>query len=252
MGISDAQHYQILSLADNSLILGQRLSEMCGHCAKVEIDLAVSNIALDLLGQSRFLYQYLEELTGRSEDSYAMLRSESEYVNILLVEQQNENFAQLIVRQYLFDHYYALHLQEIANNSNDERLIAFAKKTIKENTYHKRFSKSWLLRLGDGTEESHNKTQEALQFLTPYIDEMVSLGAQESSYVQSGEMKDLVSPISDIYYETLVSDFKEATLEWQKPQYHVKGGKDGRHSEHMGYILADLQFMQRAYPDANW
>ncbi len=240
-----------LQIADNSLILGHRLTELCGHCADTEIDLAISNIALDLLGQSRMLFQYAASLSGSTEDEIAMLRSEGEYVNCLLVEQQNEDFSQVIVRQYLFDTYYTLFLKALSQSSSSDELRAFANKTIKENAYHVRFSRAWLMRLGDGTQESHDKTQASLDFLKPYIQELFIPSQVDTAAIADGVGVDM-SKYVDQFHTTLQADFAEATLSWEAPKYHVSGGKDGRHSEHMGFILSELQYMQRAYPNSEW
>jgi ring-1,2-phenylacetyl-CoA epoxidase subunit PaaC len=244
----------LLQMADNSLILGQRLSELCGHNATIELDLAISNTALDLLGESRMLYQYVAELNadpGVSEDTIAMLRHQHEYVNCLLVEQPNIDFSHVIVRQYIFDVFHGLLLDGLIENTNDAKLKAIAFKTAKENAYHQLFSKSWLVRLGDGTSESQTKTQVALDYLAPYISELITPSAIDSAAAKEGISIDLES-IANQFERTLTRDFAEAQLAWQPNPDGIQGGKAGRHTEHMGYILAELQYMQRLHPNVQW
>ena len=162
----------ILEIADNSLILGQRMGELCGHGPSLETDIACTNISLDLFGQVRSYFQYAASLTeDKTEDHIAFLRKEREYKNVLLTEQPNTNFAYTIVRQFFFDVYHVLFVQEL-QKSNDETLAAIARKTLKEASYHKRFSGDWIIRLGDGTAESHEKIQEAVDYLWPYLEEL--------------------------------------------------------------------------------
>ena len=163
----------ILGIADNSLILGQRLGELCGHGPTLETDIALTNISLDLFGQVRSYYQYAAKIAGddRNEDTIAMMRPEREYVNTLLVEQPNTDFAYTIARQLLFDMYHYMFLKEL-QNSNNETLEAIAKKSIKEVSYHRRFSSDWIVRLGDGTGESHKRIQNAINDLWTYTDEL--------------------------------------------------------------------------------
>tara|TARA_R110000772_G_scaffold37246_1_gene88695 strand:+ start:517 stop:1296 length:780 start_codon:yes stop_codon:yes gene_type:complete len=242
----------ILTIADNSLILAQRLGELCGHGPNLETDIALTNISLDLLGQTRSYYQYAAKITGedKTEDDIAFLRIEREYKNCLLIEQPNTHFGYVIGRQFLFDVYHFM-LMEKLQNSPDEILSAIAKKGIKEVSYHKRFSSDWVKRLGDGTEESNAKMQEAINDLWRYTDELFYMTDAEKEMVKEGIGID-VSTFKEKYYETVSEILKEATLTVPENKYFTKGGKDGVHSEHMGYILADLQYMQRTYPNMTW
>jgi ring-1,2-phenylacetyl-CoA epoxidase subunit PaaC len=242
----------VLGVADNSLILGQRLGELCGHGPNLETDIALTNIALDLFGQTRSYYQYAAKLegNGKTEDDVAMLRLERDYKNVLLVEQPNTHFGHVIARQYLFDifHY---QLMTALLNSNDETLTAIAAKSIKEVSYHKRFSGDWLKRLGDGTEESHEKMQEAIDHYWPYTDELFDMTESDVKMTAEGIGVD-VSEFKEAYYKEVSELLEEATLEVPDNPYFKKGGKDGIHSEHMGYILTELQYMQRTYPNMTW
>ena len=252
----------ILGIADNSLILGQRLGELCGHGPNLETDIALTNISLDLLGQTRSYFQYAaqiwssssEALTkggdSKTEDDVAFLRIEREYKNVLLVEQPNTHFGYVIARQFLFDAYHLL-LMENLQNSKDETLVAIAKKTIKEVSYHERFSSDWVKRLGDGTEESNSKIQEAIDDLWRYTNELFSLTESDKAMVSEGIGVD-VSVLKKDYYANVSEVLKVANLRIPESKFFQKGGKEGVHTEHMGYILAQLQYMQRTYPNMKW
>lgn len=242
----------IYGIADNALILGQRLGELCGHGPSLETDIALTNISLDLFGQTRSYYQYAAKLKGgeATEDTIAFLRSEREYINVLLVEQPNTNFAYAIARQFLFDAFHLLLLEEL-QNSNDKTLAAIAKKSIKEVRYHLRFSSDWIKRLGDGTPESHQKIQEAIDDLWVYTNELFQQTDADKAMVAQGTGAD-VTPLRDAYYTQISQVLEEATIAVPNPEYFQKGGKQGIHSEHMGYLLADMQYMQRAYPNMTW
>ncbi|SRX76236.1 1,2-phenylacetyl-CoA epoxidase subunit PaaC [Aequorivita antarctica] len=242
----------ILTIADNSLILAQRLGELCGHGPNLETDIALTNISLDLLGQTRSYYQYAAKISGegKTEDDIAFLRIEREYKNCLLVEQPNTHFGYVIGRQFLFDVYHLM-LMEKLQNSPDETLAAIAKKGIKEVSYHKRFSSDWVKRLGDGTEESNTKMQEAIDDLWRCTDELFFMTDAENAMVKEGIGID-VSSFKGKYYKEVSEVLKEATLTIPENKYFTKGGKEGIHTEHMGYILADLQYMQRTYPNMTW
>jgi len=244
-------HY-IYGIADNALILGQRLSELCGHGPTLETDIALTNMALDLLGQTRSYYQYIANLSTESltEDDVAFLRKEREYRNVLLVEQPNTNFAYVIVRQYFFDVFHFMQLQ-LLQQSKDVNLTAIANKSIKEVGYHKQFSGDWVKRLGGGTTESHEKVQQAVTDLWAFTEELFYLSGQDKLVIETGHG---INPeqFKEKYYQTISQLLKESTLEVPESKYFQKGGKDGIHSEHMGYILAEMQFMQRAYPDMKW
>jgi ring-1,2-phenylacetyl-CoA epoxidase subunit PaaC len=241
-----------LHLADNSLILGQRNSEWCGHGPVLEQDIAITNISLDLIGQARNFYQYAASLIGNgaSEDSLAYLRKEREFKNCLLVEQPNVDWAQTILRQFFFSQYQYLLLQEL-QNSKDQQLAAIAEKSLKEVTYHLRWSSEWVIRLGDGTEESHQRMLNAIDELWRYTGEIfepVSYERQAANEKIGVDVSKLKEP-----WENKVKDvFTEATLLFPVKTFMQTGGKEGKHTENLGYILTELQYMQRAYPGCEW
>lgn len=242
----------ILGIADNCLILGQRLGELCGHGPSLETDIACTNISLDLLGQVRSYYQYAAKVAGdnRNEDDIAMLRKEREYVNVLLVEQPNTDFAYTICRQFLFDVYHFLFLNQL-QESTDSTLSAIAKKSIKEVSYHERFSSDWVKRLGDGTAESKEKIQNAIDALWTYTDELFHQTDADKAMLAEGVGVD-VTKLKESYYQKVSEVLKMATLSVPESKWFQKGGKEGIHTEHMGYLLSDLQYMQRTYPNMEW
>jgi ring-1,2-phenylacetyl-CoA epoxidase subunit PaaC len=242
----------ILGIADNSLILGQRMGELTGHGPSLETDIACTNMSLDLFGQVRSYYQYAAKIAGdgRTEDDITMLRKEREYVNVLLVEQPNTDFAYTMARQFLFDVYHLLFLQEL-EKSKDLTLSAIAKKSIKEVSYHQRFSSDWVKRLGDGTEESHQKMQTAIDDLWTYTDELFHLTEADEAMVKEGIGVD-VTKLKEAYYNQVNEILEVATLKTPESKYFQKGGKQGIHTEHLGYLLSDLQYMQRTYPNMEW
>lgn len=242
----------ILGIADNSLILGQRLGELTGHGPTLETDIACTNISLDLFGQVRSYFQYAAKIAedNRTEDDIAMLRKEREYVNVLLAEQPNTNFAYTMARQFLFDVYHLAFLSEL-EKSKDLTLSAIAKKCIKEVRYHKRFSSDWIKRLGDGTEESKAKMQEAINDLWTYTDELFHQTEADKAMVSEGIGVD-VTKLKDDYYKQVNEVLETATLEIPESKYFQKGGKKGIHTEHLGYLLSELQYMQRTYPNMEW
>ncbi len=242
----------ILEIADNSLILGQRLGEFCGHGSSLETDIACTNISLDLLGQVRSYFQYAAKIVEneKTEDDIAMLRKEHEYKNVLLVEQPNTNFAYIIGRQFLFDVYHLLFLKEL-QKSTDLTLNAIANKCIKEVRYHERFSSDWIKRLGDGTNESNAKIQEAIDDLWVYTDELFHKTKASDEMISQGIGVD-ITKLKDNYYEQVKLILKEAMLEIPESKWFQKGGKEGIHTEHLGFLLSDLQYMQRTYPNMEW
>lgn len=242
----------IYGIADNALILGQRLGELCGHGPSLETDIAMTNISLDLLGQVRSYYQYAAQLQGGdvTEDTIAFLRLEREYKNVLLVEQPNTDFAYSITRQFLFDIFHLALLEQL-QNSKDEMLSAIAKKSIKEVLYHTRFSSDWIKRLGDGTEESQDRIQTAINDLWIFTDELFHQTDADKAVVAEGIGVD-VTLLKSGFYQKVSAILEEATLQTPTIEYFQKGGKQGVHSEHMGYILTEMQFMQRTYPNMNW
>jgi len=242
----------IYGIADNALILGQRLGELCGHGPSLETDIAMTNISLDLFGQVRSYYQYAAKLQGgdATEDTIAFLRKEREYKNVLLVEQPNTDFAYSITKQFLFDIFHLALLEEL-QNSKDEMLAAIAKKSIKEVLYHTRFSSDWIKRLGDGTEESHNRIQTAINDLWIFTDELFHQTDADKAMVAEGIGVD-TTLLKVNYYKKVNAILEEATLQTPSIEFFQKGGKQGIHSEHMGFILTELQFMQRTYPNMTW
>lgn len=242
----------ILQQADNCLILGQRLGEWCGHGPILEQDIAMTNISLDLIGQARLFYQYAAELQdeGKTEDDLAYLRDAWDFRNVKLVEQPNGDFAQTIIRQFLYDTF-SCYYYEALKKSNDERLASIAAKSHKETLYHVKWSGDWVLRLGDGTSESHERAQSALNLLRPYADELVIPSEADQKAAEEGYGPDL-GKIAELRSEKLNAVLSESTLNVPESGFTHSGGKDGRHTEHLGYILADLQFLQRAYPGNKW
>lgn len=242
----------LLGVADNYLILAQRLGELCGHGPNLEPDIAITNISLDLLGQVRSFYQYISQLKGdgSTEDDIAFLRKEREYRSILLVQQPNTDFAYVIVRQFFFDVFNKLFLNAL-QQSADETLRALAFKGIKEASYHERFSGDWLKRLGDGTAESHQKAQQAVNDLWVFTDELFHTSSADQAMIVAGVAPDM-SQLREYYYEKVEELLSAATLTIPEVPYFQKGGKDGLHSEHMGYLLAEMQYMQRTYPGCKW
>ncbi len=252
MGAATPLYTFVLRLADDHLILGQRVSELCGHAPMLEEDMALPNIGLDLLGQARALYTYAAELQGegKSEDDLAFCRLERDYVNALLVERPNLDFAHTIVRHLL----HALFVQQLwqaLQGSSDATLAAVAGKAAKETAYHVRHTSEWLIRLGDGTDESHERAQEALDILMPYAKELFEDDATTQALAAQG-----VAPLPSSLYEAWSQRLDEilsmATLSRPDLTLGLSGGRQGRHTEEMGHVLAELQFMQRAYPGLSW
>ena len=242
----------LLQLGDNSMILGHRLSELCGHGPTLETDIALTNISLDLFGQVRHYFQYAAKLgiKGKTEDDIAFLRLSHEYKNCLLVEQPNTDFAHIIVRQFYYDIYH-LHLLAALTTSSDKQISAIATKSLKEVKYHSRFSTQWLKRLGDGTEESHHKTQAAVDYLQPYTLELFEPSPIEEELIDLGIAANL-DQVKDQWMSQVKETISTATLTYPDNEFSHSGGKKGVHTEHLGYILSDLQYMQRAYPDMAW
>jgi len=241
-----------LHLADNALILGHRNSEWCGHGPVLEQDIAITNISLDLIGQARNLFQYAASLRddNTTEDSLAYTRDIREFKNCLLTEQTNGDWAKTILRQFFFSNYQYYLYQELANSS-DTQLGAIASKAIKEVTYHLRWSSEWVIRLGDGTEESNQRIKNAVSELWPYTGELFTPAGYEKELAGKGIAVNLET-IKVQWQNNLQFVFDEATLTTPDKAYMHSGGKEGIHSEQMGFILAELQFMQRAYPNLSW
>lgn len=242
----------LIRLGDDSLILGHRLSELCGHGPILEEDIATTNISLDLIGQATNILQYAGEVEGkgRSEDDLAFLRYAHEYKNVLLVEQPNGDFGMTIMRQFLFDAYRKLLFARLID-SNDQQLAAIAAKALKETKYHLRHSAEWVIRLGDGTEESHNRIQESLNTLWRYTPELFYMDEVEDQLMAEGVLPRM-DEIEGEWTSYVKEILDEATLTIPDNNWKMEGGRNGLHSEHLGYILAELQYMQRAYPNMKW
>jgi ring-1,2-phenylacetyl-CoA epoxidase subunit PaaC len=243
----------ILRLADDRLILGHRLSEWCGHAPILEEDIALANIALDCIGQANFLYDAVSELEEkkRTADQIVYFREAIEYRNLLLVEQPNVDFAHTIVRQVLYDAYGVL-LFDRLQKSSFQPLAGISQKAVKELRYHFRHSSQWLLRLGDGTEESHRRTQRALDTLWKYTDEMFLSDPLEVHLAEQGIAVRSES-LKDEWTSTIQPIIASATLTLpsQVPFIH-KGGREGKHTEHLGHLLSEMQIVARSYPDIVW
>jgi len=249
-----------LHLADNALILGHRNSEWTGHGPILEQDIAISNIALDLIGQARNFYQYAAQLTGKkevTEDTFAYLRDGWDYKNCLLVEQPNGDWAQTLTRQFLFSTYQFYFYQQL-QQSSDTQLAAIAEKSLKEVTYHLKWSAEWVIRLGDGTEESNHRMKQAITALWKFTGELLTSSEYETALLKENISVDL-SQIKPSWQQKVKEVFEEATLqvppektEKGEPLWMQTGGETGAHTEHLGYILAEMQFLQRAYPGSEW
>lgn len=242
-----------LRLADDRLILGQRLAELCGHAPMLEEDIAITNTSLDLIGQATSIYEYAAELIndGKTADDIVFFRGERHYKNVLLSEQDNTDFAFMIMRQFIFDSFDVLFQRELSKSS-DERLASIAAKAYKESLYHFRHAKLWVLRLGDGTTESNAKINDALEYLWMYSGELFEMDAIHLSLVESN-----IAPNLDLFksewLEMVNSILTEATLPTQTLDTFMQtGGRKGRHTEYLGHILAELQYIPRAYPTAQW
>jgi ring-1,2-phenylacetyl-CoA epoxidase subunit PaaC len=241
-----------LRLADNALILGHRLSEWIGHAPLLEEELALGNVALDLIGQARALYAYAGtvEGKGRDEDALAYLRDAHDFRNVLLVEQPIGDFAVTVARQFLYSAF--MHpFWRALTRSTDAMLAAIAAKAEKEAAYHLRHASEWLIRLGDGTAESHRRVQAALDELWPYVGEMFESDAIEQDLIAQGVAVDPASLCAG-WERSVDGVLAEATLARPTASWMQSGGRSGRHSEHLGHLLAEMQFLQRAYPGATW
>ena len=258
-----------LHLADNALILAQRNSEWCAHGPVLEQDIAITNISLDLLGQARNFYQYAASLFNDfspeskelvnafiprlwktyerqlNEDDLAFLRDEKQYINLLLCELPKGDWATTVLRQFFFSAYQKFLLQELIRLP-DVQLSAIAEKSLKEVTYHLRWSSEWVIRLGDGTEESHQRMQRALAELWPFIGELFTPASFER------ELAINYQSLKEKWFQKINDVFVEAALNLPTTTWMQQGGKEGKHTEHMGYILAEMQFLQRAYPNLTW
>jgi ring-1,2-phenylacetyl-CoA epoxidase subunit PaaC len=244
-------HYT-LHLADNALIYAQRLSQWCGHGPALEVDIALSNIALDHIGASRSFYQYAATLIGgdATEDSLAYFRKEREFRNIILLEQPIGDFAHTMARALYYDQYMHLlytHLMQ----SKDTMLAAIAEKSLKEVNYHLRFSREWVIRLGDGTPESKQRMQKAIDDLWAYSGEMFLPNDVDAAMIEQGVAPNLVA-LQTEWLKAIKEILSDATLLLPEGTWMHSGGKNGVHSEHLGFVLAELQYLQRTYPGAEW
>ncbi|MCH8684512.1 1,2-phenylacetyl-CoA epoxidase subunit PaaC [Pedomonas mirosovicensis] len=246
-----------LRLGDTSLVLGHRLSEWCGHAPEMELDVAMSNLGLDLIGQSRLFLTYAGEIEGqiaggrgRDEDALAYLRDVLDYRNFLLVEQPNGDWAATIARQFYFSTFQQLYFEKLAASA-DEQLAAIARKALPEIAYHVRFASEWVVRLGDGTEESKRRMQEGLNQLWRFTGEMFESDDVEDRLTAANIAPDAAA-LRPLWQERIERVLSEATLDVPAPHRPVVGGRKGHHTEHLGYLLAEMQFLQRAYPGATW
>lgn len=252
--ITKARLEYILHLADTNLVLAQRLCEWCGHGPILEQDIALSNIALDILGQTRNLYQYAAEIQneGKSEDDLAFFRTERQFKNLLLVEQPNTDFGYTILRQFLYSTYFLLLIEQL-KNSADTRLAAIAEKSILETKYHYKWSAEWVIRLGDGTEESKQRMVEHIASIWRYVGEMFTPSPFENELNGLDIIPDYQN-LKSAWSTKVKSVFDDATLEMPQDGQHwmQSGGKNGVHTEHLGYLLAEMQITQRQYPGLEW
>ena len=242
----------VLRRADDALILGHRLSEWCGHAPMLEEDMALANMGLDLLGQARELYCYAADVEGKDndEDKFAYLRDVRQYRNLLLLEQPNGDFAHTMVRQFFYAGFADLYWRAMMT-SGDATLAAIAAKSEKESAYHLRHSSEWIVRLGDGTEESHVRAQTAIDDLWAFTGEMFEVDDSERALIDAGIAVD-PEGLRPQWLRTVSSVVSEATLALPKSDWMQQGGRSGRHSEHLGHLLSELQSMQRTFPGAAW
>ncbi len=250
--MSNPQHRYLLRHADDNLILSQRLSEYISYAPELEEDLAVANIALDHLGVAMHLFEHAASLNGgtKTSDDLAFLRNEREYVNLLLVEQPNEDFAHIVTRQFFFDAYQVVLWRALAG-SVDQTLAGIAAKAAKEADYHLRHSISWIIRLGDGTAESHSRTQAAIDALWRYVGEMFESDDLDADMATADIGID-PSQLRDAWDQQVNDALQRATLRPSEDDYQRSGGRDGFHTEHLGHLLGEMQWMQRTYPAQQW
>jgi ring-1,2-phenylacetyl-CoA epoxidase subunit PaaC len=251
--MDDALFQFLLRMGDNTLVLGHRVSEWCGHAPVLEEDIALANTALDLIGQTQMWLGLAGEVEGqgRSADDLAFLRDVWDFRNLLLVEQPNGDFGQTMMRQFLFD---AWHVPMLAalHGSYEERIAAVAAKAMKEASYHLERSADTVIGLGDGTEESHARMQAALDRLWPYTGEMFEADAVDEEMAEAGIAPD-PEGLRGAFMEKVEAVMAEATLTIPENRFAQSGGKTGfRHSEHLGHLLTQMQWLQRAYPGATW
>ena len=250
--MTNARAEYAVRLGDDSLILGQRLSEWCGHAPMLEVDLSLSNLALDLIGQADHFLGYAAELTGetRGADGLAFFRDVLDYKNCLLVEQPNGDFARTIARQFLFSTWQEL-LFVALSSSKDDRLAAIAAKAAKEVNYHARFAAEWMVRLGDGTAESRTRLIDGLDWCWRFVDELFEPDALEDELIAAGVAVDRAA-LRPAWSARVIAVLTEATVPEPAARRAITGGRRGGHTEHLGLVLTEMQFLQRAYPNAVW
>jgi len=241
-----------LRLADTSHILGQRLAEWCGHGPVLEEDIAMTNISLDHIGQARAFYTYAGELeaNGKSEDDYAYLRDARDYYNLLIAEQPNGDFGKTMLRQFFISTFQYYLYTELCHSSN-KTIAALAEKSLKEVTYHVRHSQDWIIRLGDGTSESKQRLMDALDDLWLYTEDMFDIDEVDNQLLKAGIGAD-IKKIKSLWDSKVAEVLSLATLDIPQNSFMIKGSREGKHSEHLGYILAEMQVLQRMYPGVTW
>lgn len=242
-----------LRLADTAIINGHRLSQWCGHGPILEEDIAITNIALDFIGLGNNLLEYAASIAndGRTADDLAFKRSERDYKNALLVEQPNGDYAKTIAREFFLDVYMLYYYEQLAANCKDEQLKAIAVKALKEIQYHVRHTSQWVLRMGDGTEESHNRIQSAINELWMYTGDLFDMDAVDQVLIEQGIAVDTTAV--KVQWDKYIQDtLQEATLTVPLQNYMQKGSREGKHSEHLGFLLAEMQYIPRMYPEAKW
>ncbi len=242
----------VTRLGDNALVLGQRMVELVAGYPELEEELANANFALDYIGQARMFYTYAGELEGegRSEDDFAFLRDENEFHNFLLIEQPNAHFGDSITKLVLFESFYIAQLKALTTCS-DERVAGIAARAVKEIRYHLRHNSLWLVRLGDGTEESHDRVQASVDNLWRYTGELFVADEIDRIFAADFDGPDL-DAIRKRWKDEVAVILAEATLAMPEDGWMASGGKDGRHSEHLGYMMAEMQYLQRTHPGASW
>ena len=252
MSKGNPQFEYALRLGDNALVLGQRLSAWIGHAPVLEEEMATANVELDLIGQARSWLDLAGEIegTGRDADALAYHRDAWDYRNGLMVELPNGDYAMTIVRQFLFDAFHQPLLEQLTRSS-DERVRNIAAKSSKEVGYHLRRSSEWVIRFGDGTEESHDRAQAAVDELWMYTGEFLTPDEVDDALAGGGFGANL-APVAEAWHRSVAEVLAQATLRQPESGWMQSGGKQGRHTEHLGLILAEMQFLPRAYPDARW
>ena len=253
MPVTDLQHPSAryaTRLADDALITGQRLCEWSSRAPTLEEDLALSNVALDFLGRARLLYTYASELTGLDEDELAFTRDEQQYENLLLVELPIGDFAFTMMRQYLLDTFEQLFFTAL-RHSSDTQLAGIASKSVKEIAYHRRRSSQWVRRLGLGTVESHQRLQDATDTLWGYVDEMFEVDELEQQLIADGVAVDR-RPLKATWHASVAQLFNESELQVPDDSWQVNGSRRGVHTEHLGHLLSEMQYLQRTHPGLQW